>query len=276
MVNPGLIMSSIAAGADNSITNTMPKKLAQDIEKAYSSNHYYPLFSDLFDRTDIDGAYSVQKELIRIRKNSGEAVVGYKAGLTTAAAQKKFGIDEPVRGTLFKSMLSRPQTISPKAFTRIIIEPEIGYRVGKKITAPVNDANTLKNAVDAVFPVIELPDAAFIDMGLSKGTDFIAANVLARKVLLGQDMPPEDRDMNRVSVRVFHDGKEIAHGTGVNVYGNQWESLKWTVNNVLARGGKIEPGHIFITGSLTDLIFGEPGQYKADFGAFGRIQFDYR
>jgi len=236
----------------------------------------YPLVSQEIVGLTVDQAYEIQSELTRLREEKGEVVMGYKAGLTSAPAQKRFGLNAPVWGTLCKSMLRWPGTLYRKGFAHMFIEIEIGFRFGKDITQPVQDIASLKRAVAIVFPAIELPDVAYANMKLIKGTDLIATNVAARKVLIGKAVSVRKMDLNAVKVTLFHNGQEVTSGMGKNALGDQWAALKWTVNDVLARGGKVKDGYIVITGSLGKMIPAKPGKYMADFGDFGKIEFEYK
>lgn len=247
---------------------------AQKIEDAYIAKKPAPLSSQGIEGLTADQAYEIQKKLVEIRANKGEEIFGYKAGLTSAPSQKKFGVTEAVRGTLFKSMIQWPGTMYQKNFARMFIETEIGFRLGKDITEPVEDIESLKKAVAIVFPAIELPDLSFTDMKQIKGTDIIAANVVARKVLVGDAVWV--KDVNAISVKLFHDGNEITSGVGENALGNQWEALKWVVNDVLARGGEVKEGYIIITGCVSKLLPAKPGKYVADYGDFGKIEFEFK
>jgi 2-keto-4-pentenoate hydratase len=247
---------------------------AQKIEDAYISKNPAPLSSLAIEGLTTDQAYEIQKKLVEIRVNKGEEIVGYKAGLTSAPSQKKFGVTEAVRGTLFKSMIQWPGTMYQKNFARMFIETEIGFRFGKDITEPVEDIESLKKAVAIVFPAIELPDLSFTDMKQIKGPDIIAANVVARKVLVGDAVWV--KDVNSISVKLFHNGREIACGVGENALGDQWEALKWVVNNVLSKGGEVKEGYTIITGCISKLLPAKPGTYVADYGDFGKIEFEFK
>ena len=247
---------------------------AEKIEAAYTAKQPHPLVSQDIEGLTVDQAYEIQKKLVKIRVDKGEEIMGYKAGLTSAPSQKKFGVNEAVRGTLFKSMFRWPGTLYKKNFARMFIETEIGFRLGKDISEPVEDIESLKKAVAIVFPAIELPDLAFTNMKLIKGTDIIAANVVARKVLVGDAV--RVKDLNAITVKLFHDGQEITSGVGKNALGDQWEALKWVINDVLARGGEVKSGYVVITGCITKLLPAKPGKYLADFGDFGKIEFDYK
>jgi len=69
-------------------------------------------------------------------------------------------------------------------------------------------------------------------------------------------------------------GQEIS-GACKKGLGGQWESLKWTVNTVLARGGKVKSGDVIITGILIKLISAKPGKYVAGYGDFGKTECEY-
>ena len=110
------------------------------------------------------------------------------------------------------------------------------------VPKPIHDIKVLKRAVAI----------AYSDMKLLRGVDLIASNVAARKVLIGNAV--KIKDLNAVTVKLFHNGQEIASGIGKNTGGDQWEALKLAVNDVLAKVGEIKDGYIVITGSLTKLI----------------------
>ena len=125
-----------------------------------------------------------------------------------------------------------------------------------------------------MFPAIELPDVAYTDMKLITGSDLIATNVTARKVLIGK--AAKAKDLNAITVKLFHNAEEVTSGIGKNALGDQWEALRWTVNDVLARGGKVKNGYIVITGAISKMVPAKPGKYLAHYGDFGKIEFEYK
>jgi len=248
--------------------------IARQIDEAFISKTPRPLASQMITGLTVDQAQKIQHSLVQKMKDRGEIPMGYKAGLWAPGAQKRFGYDAPVAGTIFKSMLRWPGIVYLKNHARLFIESEIGFRLKNDINEPIDNLLDLKRTVAIVFPAIELPDIAYTDMKLLKGVDLIATNVAARKVLIGNATQADD--LNAVAVKLFHNGQQIASGNGRMAGGDQWEALKWLVNDVLARGGQIKAGDILITGSLTGLIPAKPGKYIADFGSFGRIEFEFK
>jgi 2-keto-4-pentenoate hydratase len=259
-----------------SALDSFREDLVKDINNAFASLSQYPMASQEINNLTVDQAYDIQDDFIKVRVSKGEMVIGYKAGLTAAPAQKRFGVSEAVRGTLLKSMLRWPGTLFQKNYGRLFIETEIGFKFSKDITEPVKDIESLKKAVSIVFPAIELPDLFYSDMKQLKGPDIIATNVAARQVLIGKALPVRAQDLNAVSVKLFHNGQQVSSGVGKNALGDQWKALQWAVNNVLVKGGEIKSGYIVITGSLTKLMPVKPGKYLADFGDFGTMEFEYK
>ncbi|MCP3941952.1 MAG: 4-oxalocrotonate decarboxylase [Desulfobacteraceae bacterium] len=250
--------------------------VAEKISSAFTSVKPYPMASQEIEALTVSQAYGIQDSFVKAQENRGETIIGYKAGLTAGPAQKKFGVSEPVRGTLFKSMLRWPGTLYKKNYGLLFIETEIGFKFGKDITEPVKDIESLKNAVDVVFSVIELPDLYYSKMKEIRGLDIIATNAAARQVLIGKALSVKAWDLNLVNVKLFYNGQEVSNGMGKNALGDQWKALQWTVNNVLANGRTIKRGYIVITGSLTKMMPVKPGKYLADFGNLGTMEFEYK
>jgi 2-keto-4-pentenoate hydratase len=247
-------------------------EIAQEIDNAFVAKKACPLVSQKIKGLTADQAYEIQTAVVELRENRGEVIMGYKAGGWSPQFQKRFGLKQPIWGTLFKSMLRWPGKIYLKGHVRMFIEPEIGFRFQKDITEPVHDIKTLKRAVAIVYPAIELPDLGFSNMKLFTGVDILASNAGARTVLIGNAARAED--LNAVMVKLLHNDQEITSGIGKNAGGDQWEALRWVVNDVLAKGGKVKDGYIVITGCLTKLLPAKPGKYLVDYGSFGKIEFE--
>jgi 2-keto-4-pentenoate hydratase len=95
-------------------------------------------------------------------KDLGE-VVGYKAGLTNPAVQKRFNYDKPVRGTLFaKMILPGPARVPVASGTRLVYEADMVAVVGDaaRVMAAKSQLEALQ-ALKEVRPFIELADMAF-------------------------------------------------------------------------------------------------------------------
>jgi len=251
-------------------------EVAQKIEAAFFAATPFPYASQEIEGLTVDQAYEIQAEITKLRAAKGDMVMGYKNGLSSKKVQIKFGVDGPIVAPLYKSTFRWPGVLYMKNYVRMFVEPEIGYRLKREITTPIEDIESLKKAVDIVFPAIEVPDIGFTDLKQATGTDIIAINSAEKKILVGKAVGVRAYDLDAVTVKLFHNGQEITSGVGSNAPGGQWEALKWTVNAALAKGGKVKAGDAFITGILVKLMAGKPGTYRADYGDFGSIEFEVK
>lgn len=223
---------------------------------------------------DVKKAYEVQKKLITAFEAKGEKVGGFKAGLTTEATQKRFGVSSPLLAPMFKSgELGDKAVVKTKGFVKPFLETEIGYVVGRRIDKPVKDVASLKKAVKEVFPAVELPDLRFADLKGVKGVDLIADGVGAARYIVGKKMPADKVDVANIKVTLTLDGKVVNTGTAPEALGDQWKALLWLVNGAVEQGWTLEPGYVFITGALGKMIPCKPGSYKGDWGPLGTLSF---
>ena len=244
--------------------------------KAHEEGQKIPVLSLQHPEMDVKMAYDVQKAYVKKRLTS-EKIAGFKAGLTSEGGQKKFGVDAPLAGVLFESgKLAGEVTVDKALFNQLMLEVEIGFVLGKAITQPLKDVAELQESVQAVMPVIELPDLGFADMKQLKGIDIIAANVSAKQFIVGQEKPAEGTDLNAVTISLSLDGQEVNSGKGTDALGDQWNAALWLINTMIEQGWTMEPGHVVITGALGNMIPGKPGKYLADYGDFGKIVFEIK
>ena len=224
---------------------------------------------------DIDSAYRLQTRALKILL-AGKRPDGFKAGLTSTAAQEKFSFRQPVAGVLLAgSQLAADEqgtySIRASAYPKLMMEIEIGFQLDAAISVAVADVNTLKTLVRTIYPVIELPDLGFEDMASLVGTDIIANNVAARKYIVGQNPQVPPANLNAMQIDLYRDGQLILQGKGSDALGDQWQALLWLVNRSLANGWILQPGQILITGALGKMLPAARGQYSAHYEGVGQI-----
>ena len=243
---------------------------------AYAQKQPIPVLSATMPNLDVNAAYEIQKAYLQKRLEN-DKIGGFKAGLTTPAAQERFGVTSPVTGILFASgKLADGASVDSAAFRGLMLETEIGFVLGEAITQPVKDVAELQQKVRGVFPAIELPEMGFADMKQLKGVDIIAADVAAVQFIVGAEQALAGQDVNAVTVNLTLNDETVNTGTGSEALGDQWQAALWLVNSIIAQGWTIESGQVLMTGALGKMVPGKPGKYVANYGNFGTITFEVK
>jgi 2-keto-4-pentenoate hydratase len=135
---------------------------------------------------DADAACSRAKVNKFLVQQTGAKVVGYKAGLTNPAVQKRFNASAPVWGVLYEPMLLKDGATVEAAFgARPLFEADLMVRVSD---ARINQAKTPEQVlqyIDQVIPAIELPDLVVEAPPKLNGAAIAAINVGARYFVMG-------------------------------------------------------------------------------------------
>jgi 2-keto-4-pentenoate hydratase len=208
------------------------------------------------DGTMEDALCAQQKVIARLGEDLG-APVGYKAGLTSQAAQERFGVDQPVRGVLLEGMLLEDGATVPASFgARPLFEADLLVVVADD---GINQATTPEEVlphVSEVIPFIELPDLVLAEGEPMSAPILTAINVGARQGVLGPRIAAEQSEaflqsLADMEVKVVDDaGKELAAAKGSAVLGHPLNSVVWLVEN----GVRLEPGDYVSVGSIGPLL----------------------
>lgn len=191
--------------------------------------------------------------------------VGYKAGLTNPAVQKRFGADAPVWGTLYAPMLLKDGAKVDAAFgARALYEADLLVRVSD---ADINRATTPEQvlvAIDQVIPFIELPDLVVEAPPKLNGAAITAINVGARLGVLGTPIPVQyttefSRRLRDMEVIVKADGHEVDRGRGSDVLGHPLNAVVWLVKDMARSGQSLKVGDLVSLGSFSKLMPPKPG-----------------
>lgn len=221
---------------------------------------------------EMSDAYRIQNAYIQGRLQTAR-LAGFKAGLTSSETQAHFSVARPIFGALFNDGdLSATPKINMAQYRKMMIETEIGFITKKPIRKTVESVDELKSYIGQVAPVIELPEIHFAEHPVS-GIDLVAANCAANGYVIDRTVNWLGRNINQISVTLTRNGKIVNQGEGQDALGDQWEALRWLVNQILFQGWNIETGFLLITGVLGEMTPAEPGHYRAQFNDGSQMQF---
>ena len=195
--------------------------------------------------------------------------VGYKAGLTNPAVQKRFNASAPVWGTLYGPMLlPNGARVAANFGARPLFEADLLVRVS---SAAVNRARTPQDvmaAIDQVIPFIELPDLVVQAPGRLNGAAITAINVGARLGVLGTPLPVPATRAERFALQdalrdmtaiVMVDGAEADRGLGSDVLEHPLNAVVWLVQDMARHGVALKVGDAVSLGSFSKLLPPRPG-----------------
>lgn len=221
------------------------------------------------NQSEADGSCSRAKVTALLEQRIGK-VIGYKAGLTNPAVQKRFNYDKPVWGKLYAGMvLPNNATVEAAFGARPLYEADMLVRVKD---ASINQAKTpmdVLRAIDQVIPFIELPDLVVQAPPQLNGPAISAINVGARLGVAGQPLPVPAvraeryamldalRDMNVVLADAG--GTELGKGKGSDLLDHPLNAVVWLAGALASEGIAMKPGDLISLGSFSPLLPPKPG-----------------
>lgn len=224
---------------------------------------------DELSGADLATAEQVQDAYVIQLMPSMGGVVGYKAGLTSIAAQQYFGVDHPLLGFLLRDMLlPSPARLSIQSGARLLVEADLLLRVADDSINHARNWAELLHAVDVVIPFVEVPDLLYAPEVQITAPLLQAANVGARWGVVGTPIPlraGEDwhRRLAEFQVSLQLSQGETITGQGRDLLGHPLAIVEWLRDAVQARGRHLSPGDLLSLGSLTPLRPAQLGSLRA-------------
>ncbi len=257
----------------NSITLGTPlESLIDQYKVVLEKDKPFPVFVHQNQFINMSQAYAVQKKWVdHLLKSSTK--LGYKAGMTSSPAQKKFNTNSPIFGVLLPKRTYKNFSVVPlRPYHRLFVEAELGFRFKTAITKPVDSLYILKKSISEVVTIAELPDMRFSTNADVKLVDVIMTNSGANTIIEGEPIPISAID--DLEVNIIENGKEISRErSGENMEG-QLQALQWLVNTTLEKGWPVNPGDLFLTGAIGPMIPATKGRYVINYGDASSLVFD--
>ena len=215
---------------------------------------------------DADAACTRAKLNKCLVQQTGAKPVGYKAGLTNPAVQKRFNASAPVWGVLYEPMLLKDGATVEAAFgARPLFEADLLVRVSD---ARINQAKTPEQVlqfIDQVIPAIELPDLVVEAPPKLNGAGVAAINVGARYFVLGTPIavkrtPEFGNSLASMKVLVMGGGQDLDSGFGRDVLDHPLNAVAWLAQDLQKQGLALKKGDLISVGSFSKLMPPKAGQ----------------
>lgn len=230
-------------------------------------------FTDEDPTLGMSDGYAVQRELVELILADGDAVVGYKAGLTSRPMQRMIGVDSPDLAPVFRSTLYADGDAVPLSrFIQPKLEAEIVAVMGERLQGPGVTLADAERAVAGVSASVEIVDSRFEDwrIKLADTVADLASNGAA--AVSDRVVPLDELDVRLVGMVLSRDGELVDTGAGAAALGNPLEVVVWLANTLGERGIALEPGHLVMTGALHAAVPMAAGEeYVAEFDRLGSI-----
>ena len=201
----------------------------------------------------------VQERLVALFAQPLGDVVGFKLGLTNPAIQQRFGIDHPIRGSIFHATLraSSGAEIEARFAAVPVLEADMLVRIGMGgVETALNHHAALIRHIDQVIPFIELPDLVYApDYRPSLG-DLLAVNVGARLGVVGRPIAVSPSAefaaaLGRMSISLHQDGREVSRAPSAAILGHPLNALAWIARDLAREGRHLREGDMISLGSFS-------------------------
>jgi 2-keto-4-pentenoate hydratase len=230
-------------------------------------------FTDADPTLGMDDGYNVQREFIKLLVADGDSVIGYKAGLTSAAMQDMFGVSTPDYGPVMASTIRADgATVSLGAFIAPKVEAEIVFRLAAPLVGPGVTVGQARAAIGEVIAGLEIVDSR-IENWRIRLADTIADLASNGAAVLGHPVTPTpDLDYRLVGMIFSRNGELVATSAGAAALGDPVAVVAWLANVLGEHGITLEAGQTILTGALHAAVPLSPGDtFTAEFDHLGSI-----
>ena len=214
------------------------------------------------DALDVVSGYALQRQALADRETAGEPLSGWKVAFAGSAAQKRFGLDQPVYGALTAAMSVEPN--AAVALSRLIqpkLEIEMAFVLGRTLEPGYYHDEDILDAISEVAPAFEIADCRWQGWSFDAGA-FLADNAAAGLYCIGQRVPFIPARHTCVAYRLVSGGALSGEGDTQDREDTPLANLCWLIRRLLADGQRVEAGQVVLSGALLAPMTIQPTTYR--------------
>jgi 2-oxo-3-hexenedioate decarboxylase len=209
---------------------------------------------------DLDAAYAMESEIMRLREASGRAAIGRKVGFASKALWRILKLETVVWAHMFEDTVHHAEQGVLDLQISHLRAPKIEPEIVMKLRDPANGLR----GVEWIALGFEIVDCPYPDWKFTP-VDFVAAWGLHAGLIVGPRRPVADIDTLGNQLADFRlslsCNDELAEeGAGRNCLRSPALCLEELARAAAKRGDALRPGEIISTGSLTDAKPITPGE----------------
>ncbi|MGG3681797.1 2-keto-4-pentenoate hydratase [Aeribacillus sp. FSL K6-3256] len=233
------------------------RKFAELLNEAeYEKREITRITEDILDLS-VEESYKIQKELIKIKINSGHRIIGSKMGLTSQAKMTQMNVKEPIYGYLFDYMfVPNGGVVHLSEFIHPKVEVEIAFILGEDLEGPNVTRTQVLSATKYVAPALEIIDSRYKDFKFTL-PDVVADNASSSRVVIGSTLTPIHTlkiDLDLIGAALYVNGELKACGAGAAVLNHPANSAAVLANMLARKGESLKAGDMILTGGITEAI----------------------
>jgi 2-oxopent-4-enoate/cis-2-oxohex-4-enoate hydratase len=211
--------------------------------------------TDRYPDITIEDAYKIQQQLMKLRLQAGERVIGKKIGVTSKAVMNMLGVYQPDFGYLTDGMVyNEGQAIPMSRLIQPKAEGEIAFVLKKTLKGPGISSADVLAATEGVMACFEIVDSRIQDWKI-KIQDTVADNASCGVFVLGDRLvDPRDVDLNTCGMVLEKNGDIVATGAGAAALGAPANAVAWLANTLGRLGIALEAGEVVMSGSLAIMV----------------------
>jgi 2-oxo-3-hexenedioate decarboxylase len=234
--------------------------LTHELISLHEAPREVPPFSDRYPGLTADSGYEAARRLHEHRTAQGWSARGRKIGFTNRTLWVRYGVHEPMWGTVYDRTLVFAQgdrAVVPLAgLVQPRIEPEISF--GLKATPRDRSLAALLPAISWIAHSVEIVQCHHPGWKMTIA-DCTTDNGLHGRLVVGTQLEISSLDalveqLPALEVTLSRRGEVVDRGVGANVLGSPLESLGYLVD-LLSKQPEAPPlraGEVVTTGVLTD------------------------
>ena len=234
------------------LTDATVQQLAQQLHDARLARQERPRLTEATPELDVGSAYRVMRAGRALRLAAGEAVVGYKMGLTSQAKREQMNLPSPCYGVLTDRMrVADGGTFAVAGGIHPKIEPEIAFRTARALRGRVTREEAL-DACDGVCAAMEILDSRYVGFKYFSLPDVVADNSSSSHFVLAREWrSPRGLALGALPMRMAVDGVVKQEALSSAISGDPVISLVQLVEMLDAHGEGLPAGSIVLAGAAT-------------------------
>jgi len=223
-------------------------------------------------------AYAVQDLVVQgLCAGGKDSRVGYKIAMTSPETMALANAREPAYGVLTRSMvLASPAIIALSDLYQPRLEAELVFLIDADLPPAAGPDEIVRAA--RVAAGLEIPSARYRDwFGRMPIPDLVSDDTAAgRLVVAGGAVPADGLALDRIEMRLRHEGREVQHGLSSVVLGSPILAVAWLTRALAARGRSLRAGELVSSGTFGLPLPAASGRWEAGFSGIGSASAVFR